>query len=244
MNPKKKRLLIVSGIIGGLFILIIVAGIRKSGEQTEAFAKVKDTVSTEFRVALDSNDLDTCEVIKRKYGLADDQDLKNLLDEYKEKIRSKKEAEKLARKQEKERANYYQVNVPFKGKRLEVTVTKIQILKEVGSFLINEKIQDGAVYFASEYTYKNVGSSATREKPELMVISPEGIEYTEDISAGVAYAGAIDDYDEELLSELQVGLRSKGVAVFKCPDSFGKVDGWKLQVSVRGSTRTLGVSVK
>jgi hypothetical protein len=240
MPPKRKRLFIIVGIIGGLFLLMIIGGIisasKKTDEHNAKLAENRDEVVASTKVALAEKNFVKLKGIKESYGYADDAELKQLLRDFenleREAERATKEKEKALAAQEKANAQVATLNNPVSDDTLAVTITKVTSLDNVGTWLFNEKALKGVKYIAIDYSYKNISKTPTHAQPELVIMSPDGSIHTEDISAGAAYASSSDDYDEEIFSQLNPQVHSNGVAVFKVPESMLSESGWKLSISL------------
>lgn len=239
---KKKRIRIIFGVIGGLFVLMLVMGAVSSGKRAEYFAANKEQIVGDLRAALDSEELAKCEVIVDEYRYIDDHDMKLLVAEYDEVQKAAKEARKKAEEQAAIAAQYVQVNEPFAGEVLEVKVTNIEITDRVGGVLLNESSQGGVLYFVVKYTYKNISKSPTHETPTISLVSPDGARYSADVSASVYAAGASEEYDVELLSELQPQVHSNDLEVFKVPQNMGEEDGWKVEITIEDGGFYSGVT--
>lgn len=232
MDKKQKRIRIIVGIVALFFVLVIVSGIVTSNKQNEKFTTNRENVLSDLKSAINRKDLKACERIKDEYGLVDDYQLKNLFDKYELLKDERRKADKLASAQAAEDSMTVNIGEPFRYKVLEVLVKKMQMTDKVGGVILNESSQPDITYLCVDYSYKNISKSPTHEQPELVVISPDGAEYSPDVSAGALYAGASEDYDEELISELNPQVYSNGVEVFKVPSSIRNDRGWKLQVTI------------
>ncbi len=260
-NKKKKRLIFIFGGIGVFLLLGFISSSQNHAEQNELFLANKETILSDFRTALDEENMSRAAEIKSEFNLIDDYEFKAMISEYKSILKSEHEREKLATKakrdQEYEDSKVGLLNVrsiskgeSFRGKVLDVRVTDIKVTDHVGGAILGEDSQSGVLYFVVDYRYENISKSPTRESPTLSVISPDGATYSADISASALYAGSSDKYNEEVFSELQPRVYSNGVEVFKVPQDFGKTNGWKLKITIedamfsKGITRYLPISVR
>lgn len=231
-KKKKKRIMI---IVGSFITLIVVAGISGSAtqkEQTEKFTANKEKVLIDLKEAVATDNEATFEAIQSEYSMVDDYELKALFAEYDNKQDKKEEAHKVAKQQAKERSKYVNPNDPIIGEVLEVRVKLAEVRTHVGGKIIGESSVSGVCYLCTQFSYKNISKSPTYQKPTLIVISPDGSEYSSDISASGFYAGEVNNFDIEVLSELNPQVHSNDVEVFKLPASFKKDTGWKLEVTL------------
>lgn len=243
MDKKKKRVLIIVGCVVGFFVFCIILGAVASNQQNEMFAANREKVLADFEKAVEEKDLAACEAIKEVYGLVDDHEMKALFKEYDQLKDEKKAEERELAAQAEIASKTANLNQPFRHNVLEVVVKKVQLTDKVGGVILNESSLKGVKYLAVDYSYKNISKSPTHERPELIVVSPDGARYAEDISAGALYAGASADYDEEILSELNPQVHSNGVAVFKVPASIETGSGWKLEVTIEDGGFSSGKTV-
>jgi len=242
MDAKKKRLLIVVGVIGGFLLLSMIIGSQQQGKQTEKFNANKEQVLSDLRTALANDDLVKASIIEDEYSLVEDYEFKGLVADYKSKVTAQKQADKEAKDQAEEASKYARTGELFSGDILEIVVKEIRITDKVGGHILGESSQKGILYFVCKYSYKNISKSPTREQPTLSLISPDGATYSPDVSAGVAAANASDDYNEEVFSELQPQVHSNGIEVFEVPSNVGEKDGWKLEIIFEDGGFSSGVT--
>lgn len=115
---------------------------------------------------------------------------------------------------------------------LEVSVTSLTLRDNLGEgSFVEASASKGGVYLVADWTYKN----ATRRpmssfsNPTIRLLSPDKIEYKEDVGATSARASEIE-VDEKIISNLNPGITVQSTAVFEVSRELLSESGWQIQI--------------
>lgn len=135
------------------------------------------------------------------------------------------------------------VGEPLTSPELELTVTKVEFSRSIKAGFWDEQPAEGGIFVAVQYGYKNIGKKprSTWDEPDVDLISPDGVEYSADLDAAMAYAAALDN-DSKVLSDLNPGIAVKDTAVYEVSTELLKAPGWKLQIEFDGKTFAVPVN--
>jgi|GEM_PF-2046099 len=124
----------------------------------------------------------------------------------------------------------YEIGEIITAKNFEITVESIGVTETVGGQYFSSTASEGGIYVTLDVSYKNIydkpqGMFST---PTFVLIDPNGVEYSADISASSYYATEKDP-DRKAFSDLNPGIKVKDNKVFEVAvDRFGDGVGWTI----------------
>lgn len=121
------------------------------------------------------------------------------------------------------------VGVLIRSGDIEATVTKVEVLNQVGSPMFITKPAEGGTYVAVQWKYKNISTKpiGSFSLPSLKLVDPNGVKYDPDIDASSSYATQID-LTRKVMSDLNPGITVTDAEVFEVAKSNFKKDAWTL----------------
>lgn len=118
---------------------------------------------------------------------------------------------------------------------LEFELSQVALRKQLGNEWVGSRAAKGGVYLVIDWAYKNVSGKpmSAFSQPELVLISPDGTEYEEDVGATATHATEVD-IDEKILSNLNPGITVQTAAVFEVAEELIAKDGWLAHIRFGG----------
>lgn len=130
----------------------------------------------------------------------------------------------------------------IKTDKLEIVITSIKEVAQVGSDGFEAKPSQGGTYVAVQWQYKNIskepiGSFST---PTLHLVDKSGTKYDSDIDATSSLATEIK-LDSKIMSDLNPGITVKDAEVFEISKEAFKAGGWKISID---ADKDIDVNIK
>lgn len=121
------------------------------------------------------------------------------------------------------------VGTLLKSGDIEATVTKVEVLNQVGSSMFVTKPAEGGTFVAVQWKYKNISTKpiSSFSLPSLKLLDPNGVKYDPDLDATSSYATQAE-LTHKVLSDLNPGITVTDAEVYEVAKSSFKKDSWKL----------------
>ena len=113
----------------------------------------------------------------------------------------------------------------------------MELFQSVGDDIFQTKANQGAIFVAVQYMYKNVSSKpvSSFSLPKIRLVDGNGTEYEADIDASSSYATVLH-LDEKILSDLNPGISSRGAEVFEVSKELFNPSTWRIKVKADGES--------
>lgn len=124
-----------------------------------------------------------------------------------------------------------------------ISVTSVRTRSIVGVEFLEEAAGDGGIFVVVEFSYRNETNSPINafRAPEVELIDPNGIRYSQDIGASAAYATE-SDLNTNSFSDINPGIQINDASVFEISKTAFEARGWR--VSVDNGRNDFQVSIR
>lgn len=117
----------------------------------------------------------------------------------------------------KEKAKTYKINEVVKGKKVDVTVTKVEEKSSVGPEIVKKTASDGGTIVAVQYNMKNTSDKpvGSFSLPTVQLVDEKGTKYDSDVEASASYATETNIDNSKVLSDLNPDIQVTGTKAFE-----------------------------
>jgi hypothetical protein len=119
----------------------------------------------------------------------------------------------------------------FETPKFQMRIVSVQLRHSVGGSVFGSKINQGGVFVAILWSYKNISKKPVSpfDLPTLHLVAPDGTNYDPDIGASASYATEVNT-NPMVLSDLNPGIQVTDAEVFEVSQEQFNPASWKIVV--------------
>lgn len=119
----------------------------------------------------------------------------------------------------------------FETPTFQMQIVSAQLRQSVGDSMFGSKANQGGVYVAIQWSYKNISKKPVNsfELPTLHLVAPDGTKYDPDLGASASYATELNT-NAKVLSDLNPGIQVTDADVFEVSQQQFSPSSWKILV--------------